>query len=115
MNAHKFAKEWIAAWNSHDLDRIMSHYADDFEISTPMIKMALGIDTGMIKGMTAIRDYWQKALDKMPDLKFELKEITMGVDSMVLYYKSVMNKHTIEVLYWNTDGKIEKVVAHYSS
>ena len=24
-----FPDEWIAAWNSHDLDAIMSHYADD--------------------------------------------------------------------------------------
>ena len=40
MNHQEFAKEWIDAWNSHDLDRILAHYAEDIEISTPMIKMA---------------------------------------------------------------------------
>lgn len=25
-DAQKFAQEWVDAWNSHDLDRIMSHY-----------------------------------------------------------------------------------------
>jgi ketosteroid isomerase-like protein len=33
--AAQFAEEWIAAWNSHDLDRILSHYADDFEMASP--------------------------------------------------------------------------------
>lgn len=32
--AYDFAKEWIAAWNSHDLDRILSHYVEDFEMSS---------------------------------------------------------------------------------
>jgi len=30
--AQHFAAEWIEAWNSHDLDKIFSHYVDDFEI-----------------------------------------------------------------------------------
>ena len=32
--AHEFAREWIAAWNSHDLELILSHYADDFEMAS---------------------------------------------------------------------------------
>ena len=24
--ARPFAKDWIEAWNSHDLERVMSHY-----------------------------------------------------------------------------------------
>jgi hypothetical protein len=35
--AREFAAEWIAAWNSGDLERILSHYADDFEIRSPLI------------------------------------------------------------------------------
>jgi ketosteroid isomerase-like protein len=27
--ADPFAEEWIAAWNAHDLPRILSHYEDD--------------------------------------------------------------------------------------
>lgn len=27
-----FAHEWIAAWNAHDLERILAHYADDVEL-----------------------------------------------------------------------------------
>lgn len=35
--ADHFAIEWIASWNAHDLPRILSHYADDFEMSSPYI------------------------------------------------------------------------------
>ena len=29
--AEEFARNWITAWNSHDLERILSHYSDQFE------------------------------------------------------------------------------------
>ncbi|MCP4680373.1 MAG: nuclear transport factor 2 family protein, partial [Deltaproteobacteria bacterium] len=64
-NAKEFAEEWIAAWNAHDLDRILAHYTDDFEITSPMIKVALGVETGTLKGKDAIRKYWQAALAKV--------------------------------------------------
>ena len=35
--AIRFAGEWIAAWNAHDLGRILSHYTEDFEMSSPVI------------------------------------------------------------------------------
>jgi ketosteroid isomerase-like protein len=55
----------IDAWNSHDLDVILSHYSEDIEITTPMIKMALGEGDGSLKGKDAVADYWRRALDKM--------------------------------------------------
>lgn len=38
MNGRKFAEKWIISWNSHNLDDILSHYSEDIEITTPMIK-----------------------------------------------------------------------------
>ena len=40
--AESFAAEWIEAWNSHDLDRILSHYTDDFVMSSPRIVVLAG-------------------------------------------------------------------------
>jgi len=110
----KFAREWIDAWNSHDLDRILSHYSDDLEITTPMIRVTLNIESGSLKGKASVRRYWEAALKKMPDLKFELVDVTQSVDSIAVYYKSVMNKMAIEVMFFDDSGKVSKVVAHYS-
>jgi len=114
MNAQKFAEEWIESWNSHDLERILSHYSADVEITTPMIKLALGIDNGSLKGKAAVADYWQKALHKIPDLHFELYEITTGVNSIALFYKSVMDKKAIEVMFFDEHGKVNTMFAHYT-
>lgn len=40
----------IDSWNSHDLDRILSHYSDDFEMSAPFIIRILGESSGVLKG-----------------------------------------------------------------
>ena len=114
MEAKKFAKEWINSWNSHNLDDIMKHYANDIEITTPMIKLAAGIESGSLQGKEQVRAYWNKALSKIPDLHFELVEVTSGVDSVALYYKSVMNKMAIEVMFFDEKGLVNKMIAHYT-
>ena len=109
-----FAEEWIRAWNSHDLDMIMSHYSDDCEITTPMIKTALGIDSGSLAGKSNVRNYWRAALDKVPDLHFELLDVTVSVGSVAIYYRSIFNKKAIEVMFFDTIGKVSKGIAHYT-
>lgn len=110
----KFSRDWIESWNSHDLDRILSHYADDVEVTTPMIKTALGIDSGTLQGKTSVRHYWQAALEKVPDLHFELVECTQSIDSIAIYYKSIFGKMAIEVMFFDANGKVSKVIAHYN-
>ena len=114
MEAKKFAKEWIDSWNSHDLEDIMKHYSEDIEITTPMLKLAAGIETGSLQGKEQVKAYWQKALTKIPDLHFELVEVTSSIDSVALYYKSVMNKMAIEVMFFDKNGLVNKMIAHYT-
>lgn len=113
IDAQAFAEEWVAAWNAHDLERILGHYRDDFEIITPMIKMSLGIDAGSLVGKAAIADYWRAALEKMPDLYFELLDVCTGVNSIAVYYKSAMDTLAIEVMEFDSEGKVKRVVVHY--
>lgn len=113
-DARKFADEWIAAWNSHDLERVLAHYRDDFEIVSPMIRMTTGMDSGSLRGKEVVRNYWQAALRKVPDLEFELIETTTSVGSIALYYRSILNKRAIEVMFFDDAGKVSKAVAHYT-
>jgi len=114
MDAKAFAEQWVNSWNSHNLEDILSHYAEDIEVTTPMIKMALGSGNGTLKGKEAVSAYWGKALEKIPDLHFELYEVTQGIDSIALYYKSVMNKKAIEVMFFNDEEKVYKMYAFYT-
>ncbi len=93
----------------------MKHYSNDIEITTPMIKLAGGIESGTLKGKELVANYWSIALKKIPDLYFELIDVTEGVDSVALYYKSVMNKIAIEVMFFNEKGLVNKMIAHYTN
>jgi hypothetical protein len=113
--AHEFAREWIAAWNAHDLDLILSHYTDDFEMSSPLIIARMQEPSGKLKGKKQIRPYWQKGLAAVPPLKFELIDIYAGVDSIVIRYRSIGRNLVCEVLFFNEQGLAIRGVAHYGS
>jgi ketosteroid isomerase-like protein len=111
--AERFADEWIAAWNSHDLDRILAHYEDDFEMSSPVIPALAGEPSGKLRGKAAVGAYWSKALRKAPDLRFELVKALAGVDSVTVYYKGHRGL-SAEVLHFSPSGKVRAAFAHYA-
>lgn len=111
--ARHFAAEWIAAWNSHDLQRVLSHYTDDFEMSTPFIVSLMNEPTGTLKGKDKVGAYWGAALQKYTDLRFELIDILYGVDTVVIYYHSILGKKSAEFFWFDSSGKAWKAIAHY--
>jgi hypothetical protein len=58
--ADHFAADWIDSWNQHDLARILSHYTDDFETSSPVIINVASEPSGTLKGKEAVGSYWTK-------------------------------------------------------
>jgi hypothetical protein len=60
--AEHFARDWIDSWNSHDLDRILSHYSDQSEMSLPVIIQLGGEPSGTPQREGAVGAYWAKAL-----------------------------------------------------
>ncbi|MBS1618156.1 MAG: nuclear transport factor 2 family protein [Bacteroidetes bacterium] len=111
--AHHFAAEWIASWNGHDLQRVLSHYTDDFEMSTPFIVTLMNEPSGTLKGKEKVGAYWGAALRKYTDLRFELIDILYGVDTVVIYYRSILGKKSAEVFLFDSSGKVRKAIAHY--
>ncbi len=111
--AKRFADEWIAAWNSHDLDRVLAHYEDDFEMSSPVIRSLVGEPSGKLRGKAAVGAYWAKALERSPALHFELLTTLAGVDSVTVYYKGHRGL-SAEVLHFGPSGKVRAAFAHYA-
>ena len=111
--ADHFAADWIDAWNKHDLDRILSHYTDDFEMSSPVIIKVAGEPSGTLNGKEKIGAYWAKALQLAPGLHFELLTTLVGVNSITLYYKGVRGL-SAEVFHFNREGKVTRAYAHYT-
>jgi ketosteroid isomerase-like protein len=110
-----FAEEWIEAWNSHDLERILSHYTDDFEMSSPFIVQFMNEPSGTLRGKDAVRAYWRTGLARVPSLKFELADVLIGTDSLTIYYTNQAGVRVAEVLLFDGRGAVFKGSAHYST
>jgi ketosteroid isomerase-like protein len=111
--AHAIARATIEAWNSHDLARILEHYADDIVLVSPVAAERLGDPSGTVRGKAALRTYFAKALEAYPNLRFDLKDVMWGLHSVVLYYANQRGTMTGEFMEIDESGKISKVVANY--
>jgi len=113
--ARELANHWLAAWNAHDLDLIMTHYDDAIELTSPAAAQLLGTPDGKIIGKANLRAYFQRGLEAYPELHFDLKEVLWGVNSIVLYYTNQKGTRTAEFMELSTIGKVARVVANYSA
>ena len=111
--ARKFAIEWIESWNSHDLERVLAHYADNFEMNSPYIIQIAGEPSRRFLGKEIVGAYWYQALSLLPDLHFELISTLVGVNSITLYYKGARDRLSAEVFHFGPDGKVLRAFAHY--
>jgi SnoaL-like domain len=107
-----FMLEWIEAWNSHNLERILSHYTDDFIFSSPVLARALPDSQGRLAGKNAARHYWSMAFERVPNLHFKPVKCLIGVQSLVIYYEGVNAKHCAEYFVFNADGLVCESHAH---
>ena len=110
----EFAADWVSAWNSHDLERVLSHYEEDVVLTSPRIRLILGKDDGIIRGKPALRDYMGMALKRVPDLRFTLDRVFSGIDSMVLEFHTNDGRHGAEFMEFGRNGLIARVDAHYA-
>ena len=112
--ARRFAEEWYAAWNAHDLPAILDHYADDVEMVSPLVPALTGRDDSGLSGKEALRAYFAAGLEKYPTLHFEPIELFVGVDSLVLHYRGAGGGPSAEVVFLDGEGKISRYYAHYA-
>ena len=112
--AKEFARQWVAAWNSQDLDAIMSHYDVGVVLISPVAANILDDPSGTIEGNAALRIYFKRGLELYPNLHFELLDVMWGLSSIVVYYKNQKGTRTAEFIEFGKNGKIIRVVANYS-
>jgi hypothetical protein len=111
--ARRVVGEWFDAWNRHDLDAVLSHYADEVEFTSPFAVELSGRADGTLHGIDELRTYFARALVAFPELCFTDLRVAQGVSSITLCYRSVRRLQAAETLFFGSDGKIVRVLAHY--
>ena len=113
--ANSFAHDWIAAWNSHDLHAILSHYDANVILTSPVAAQLLNNPSGMVTGIDALRSYFGRGLEVYPDLRFDLTDVMFGLSSVVLCYKNQKGTKSAEFMEFGKNGKVIRVIANYSA
>jgi steroid delta-isomerase-like uncharacterized protein len=81
-SAEDFARDWLAAWNSQDIDRILAFYTRDASYEdVPSMQNGWG---GLWRGHEMIRQALVEMFADMPDLGFEFVSASDTGDRMVV-------------------------------
>lgn len=112
-DGERLASEWIAAWNSHELDSIMDLYSPSVIFQTPTIIDTLGIPDGLVSGAPRLREHFARGLERLPDLHFELDTVYVGVRSLAITYRWADGTPVCELHEYGSDERIERVQALY--
>jgi chromate reductase, NAD(P)H dehydrogenase (quinone) len=96
--AVEFAAAWERAWNAHDLDALLRHFAEDVVFTSPVAAQLLPGSDGVIRGREALRAYWAHALGLLPELHFTVEAVYTGLETVVINYRNHAGNRVCEVL-----------------
>jgi ketosteroid isomerase-like protein len=112
--ARKAAQDWCGAWNRRDLEAIMDHYSDDVEFSSPTVIKRWGIADGWLRGKAKVRENFAIGV-KASNLRFELVDVLLGVNSMCVVYRRESGALITDLVELDENGKGRRVIACYGS
>jgi len=90
--AEALARDWLEAWNAHDLDAIMAHYHEGVAFTSPFVAELAGREDGTLHGAEELRAYFARALEAFPDLEFTGMRAHAGATSVCLTYLALRER-----------------------
>ena len=93
-----FAERWVKDWNAHDIEAVLTHFADDAVFTSPLADRLFPDSGGVISGKDALRRYWTEGIRRGPGLRFELLGVYAGTDTLVIRFRNEAGVDRCEVL-----------------
>lgn len=92
------AHAWFDAFNSHNLEKLLSLYDDEAQHYSPKLKIRHPETKGLVIGKNALRSWWQDAFDRLPTLHYKVTSLTSNSDRVFMeYIRSVVNEEEMLV------------------
>jgi ketosteroid isomerase-like protein len=82
----QIAQKWFAAFNAHDLEKLLDLYDENAQHYSPKLKLRMPQTQGQIKGKAALRDWWLDAFDRLPSLHYEVIKLTADDEQVFMEY-----------------------------
>lgn len=80
------AIQWFAAFNEHDLEKLLSLYDEKAEHYSPKLKVHQPNTNGLIKGKSQLRNWWKDAFDRLPNLHYEIIKLMSDDEQVFMEY-----------------------------
>ena len=80
------AHAWFEAFNTHNLEKLLSLYDDDAAHFSPKLKLRHPETNGFVIGKNALRAWWQDAFDRLPSLNYKVTSLTANSDRVFMEY-----------------------------
>jgi hypothetical protein len=109
------ATDWIEAWNSHDLERILAHYAQDVVFEAETVKTRRHKSDGRLDGLEELRMHFARGLELVPALRFQLGEVFMAPSGYAIFYRRDNGNRVIDAVSLNDEDRARRVTAYYAA
>jgi hypothetical protein len=110
------ARKWFDAFNTHNLEALLSLYHDEARHYSPKLKVRQPETNGFVTGKPALRIWWQDAFDRLPSLHYRCTTLTADNNRVFMeYVRSVDGEPDMlvaEVLEISTGAIIASRVYH---
>ncbi len=107
---------WFDAFNSKNLDLLLSLYDENAEHFSPKLKIRKPETNGLIKGKSQLRAWWQDAFERLPALHYQPNySIADDKSIFVEYLRTVPGEEDMvvgEVLFFENGLIIRSKVFH---
>jgi ketosteroid isomerase-like protein len=102
-----FSKQWVDAWNAHDIEAVLANFHDDVVFTSPVAARVVPETAGVVRGKSELRRYWALALQRIPHLHFSVEDVYLGIDTIVIAYRNQDGGLVSEVLRFSGDLVME--------
>jgi steroid delta-isomerase-like uncharacterized protein len=95
LTPDSFVRGWLDAWNSHNVDRILSYYTEDaFYEDVPSVENGWDVP---LHGHQMIRKAVVSTFEEMPDLKFEFGSVSFNAGNYMVIEWTMTGSRYLEL------------------
>ena len=86
MDPASIAREWIDAFNSHDVDRLVSLYDENATHTSPKIRALHPETGGKLIGRAQLAEWWRDSNRRIPGLRYQTVHIIADDERVIIEY-----------------------------
>ena len=80
------ALQWFKAFNTHDLEKLLSLYDNEAKHYSPKLKIRMPETNGLVTGKEELRAWWKDAFDRLPSLNYVITSLTANESRIFMEY-----------------------------